>query len=76
MVPGAYEPPEGEGAFNYVVTALSNCSVTIYGKHFYGMGGPTYDTADNPNMDMECLITLDDAVTALYAQLNAPSRRS
>ncbi len=24
---------------------------------------------------MECLITLDDAVTALYAQLNAPSRR-
>ncbi len=26
-------------------------------------------------MDMECLITLDDAVTALYAQLNAPSRR-
>ncbi len=32
-------------------------------------------TADNPNMDMECLFTLDDAVTALYAQLNAPSRR-
>ncbi len=26
-------------------------------------------------MDMECLVTLDDAVTALYAQLNAPSRR-
>ncbi len=26
-------------------------------------------------MDMECLITLDDAVAALHAQLNAPSRR-
>ncbi len=24
---------------------------------------------------MECLITLDDAVAALHAQLNAPSRR-
>ncbi len=32
--------------------------------------------ADNPYMDMECLITLDDAVAALHAQLNAPSRRS
>ncbi len=32
--------------------------------------------ADKPNMDMECLYTLDDAITALYAQLNAPSRRS
>ncbi len=31
--------------------------------------------ADNPYMDMECLITLDDAVAALHAQLNAPSRR-
>ncbi len=47
----------------------------MYGKHFYGMSGPTYDiTADNPYMDMECLITLDDAVAALHAQLNAPSR--
>ncbi len=26
-------------------------------------------------MDMECLITLDDAVAALHAQLNAPSHR-
>ncbi len=49
----------------------------MYGKHFYGMGGPTYDiTTDNPYMDMECLITLDNAVAALHAQLNAPSRRS
>ncbi len=31
--------------------------------------------ADNPYMDMECLITLDDAVAALHVQLNAPSRR-
>ncbi len=51
------------------------CAVTMYGKHFYGMGGPTYG-ADNPYMDMEYLITLDDAVAALHAQLNAPSRRS
>ncbi len=41
-------PKGGEGAFNYVVTALSKvqctcCAVTMYGKHFYGMGGPTYD---------------------------------
>ncbi len=29
------------------------------------MGGPTYDIpADNPYMDMECLITLDDAVSS------------
>ncbi len=26
-------------------------------------------------MDMECLITLDDAVAALHVQLNAPLRR-
>ncbi len=41
-------PKGGKGAFNYVVTALSKvlkCAVTIYGKHFYGMGGPTYDIA-------------------------------
>ncbi len=37
-------PKGGEGEFNYVVTALSKVlAVTMYGKHFYGMGGPTYD---------------------------------
>ncbi len=35
-------PKGGEGAFNYVVTALSKVlAVTMYGKHFYGMGSPT-----------------------------------
>ncbi len=37
-------PKGGEEAFNYVVTALSKVlAVTMYGKHYYGMGGPTYD---------------------------------
>ncbi len=41
------------------------------------MGGPTYDIpADYPYMDMECLITLDDAVAALHVQLNAPYNQS
>ncbi len=50
--------------------------MTIYGKHFYGMGGPTYDIpADNAYMDMECVVTLDDDGAGIHAQLNAPSRR-
>ncbi len=71
-------PKGGEGGFNYAVAALSKvlAVLTMYGKHFYGMGGPTYDITrpDNPYMDMECLISLDDAVEALHGQLNTPSR--
>ncbi len=39
-------PKGGEGASNCVKKALANIflrAVTIYGKHFYGMGGPTSD---------------------------------